>query len=365
MWRIPVACPIVGKEEIENVNKALASGRVSRGEMVDEFETKFSERCEVKYGIAVNSGTSALMVILRAMDIGSDSEVITTPLTCTATLNAIALVGARPVLVDVDNDSLNITPALVKAAITSKTKAILAVHMFGTPCEMDQLKDVSSGVPIIEDACISLGSSINDVQCGGLGEAAAFSFYANKHISTGEGGMIVTNNASLHMKMRSICNLGKAPEGRHVHDYIGYNCKMTELQGALGLAQLEKLDWMISRRREILQKLQLKLLGKSGLFVGPKDKSCVFISPFAAFVILQNASDKEAMTRHLDSNMIESRPLMSFIPDEKAFHEYSFNADKYPNAKSIHERGIYVSLSPSLTDEDVTFLANTLKNFGS
>lgn len=365
-WKVPVANPVIGASEQEAVVRAVASGRLSRGEMVQEFERRFAAYVGTTYGVAVNSGTSALMVALTGLGVGAGDEVITTCLTCSATVNAICLVGAAAVLVDVDDETLNLRPDLVERAVSSRTKAIVPVHLFGHPADMDPILEVGQqhGLPVLEDAALALGARYKGSMCGALGLAGCFSFYGNKHITTGEGGMVVTDSADLHWRLMSFATLGKATSGKHDHDTIGYNFGMTEMQAGVGSAQLDRANVMLSRRIEIAECLTRSLAGLDKLVTTHATQASWAESSYWAFwVLLRSPPVRLALEEHLHQAGIETRPLLSFIPNQRAFAGRGFRPEDFPTAREVHARGMYITCSPSLDDETVRYVGDVLGSF--
>jgi len=238
---IPIAHPIVGKEEEEAALDVLRSGNFVQGRRVAAFEQRFAELCQVREAVAVSSGTAALHLALVAHEVGYGDEVITTPFSFAATANVILLVGATPVFVDIDPLTFNIDPQQVEAAITPRTKAILPVHLYGNPCDMQRLQAIaeSHNLVIIEDACQAHAASINGRPVGSFG-TGCFSFYATKNMTTGEGGIVTTNDEFIAERVRLLRSHGQ--EERYVHVALGFNQRMTEFEAALGLVQLEKLE---------------------------------------------------------------------------------------------------------------------------
>jgi dTDP-4-amino-4,6-dideoxygalactose transaminase len=244
---ISIAHPSLGSEEEAAVLNVLASGQLAQGKHVDTFERRFAEMCGVGEAVAVSSGTAALHLALLAHHIGPGDEVITTAFSFTATANTILLVGATPVFVDIEPDTYTIDPVLVEAAITSRTRAILPVHLYGHPCDMGQLEHLAAAhtLVIIEDACQAHAAKIGERTVGGFG-TGCFSFYATKNMTTGEGGMLTTNDPLLAQEVRLLRNHGQ--QARYSHTTIGYNMRMTEIQAALGLVQLRKLEQFTEQR---------------------------------------------------------------------------------------------------------------------
>src|SRR6266849_6372659 len=244
---IPIAHPPMGLEEGTAILRVLASGQLAQGEQVAAFERHFAEVCQVQHAVAVSSGTAALYLALLAHGIGPGDEVITTAFSFIATANAILMTGATPVFVDIEPDTYNIDPDLVETAITPHTKAILPVHLYGNPCDMRRLESLAAvhNITIIEDACQAHAAMIDGKPVGGFG-TGCFSFYATKNITTGEGGMVTTNDPAIAERVRLLRNHGQHERYHHVR--LGYNLRMTEMQGALGLVQVEKLERFTEQR---------------------------------------------------------------------------------------------------------------------
>lgn len=244
---ISIAHPLLGSEEEVAVLSVLASGQLAQGKQVELFERYFADMCGVREAVAVSSGTAALHLALLAHNIGPGDEVITTAFSFAATANVILLVGATPVFVDIERDTYNIDPALVEAAITPHTRAILPVHLYGNPCDMRQLEQLATthNLVIIEDACQAHAATIDGRAVGSFG-TGCFSFYATKNMTTGEGGMLTTNDPLIAQKVRLLRNHGQ--QARYVHTTIGYNMRMTEIQATIGLVQLSKLEQFTEQR---------------------------------------------------------------------------------------------------------------------
>lgn len=249
MNRIPISKPSITDAEKNAVMEVLESGNLAQGPKTALFEERFAALCGVGHAIAVANGTCALQVALLANDIGPGDEVITTPFTFMATVNAILFAGATPVFVDVDAETFNIDPEQIEKAISPRTKAILPVHLYGQMCEMDRIQEIAAvhGLRIIEDACQSVNATYDGRKAGSFG-TGTFSFYATKNLMTGEGGMITTNDNEVSEKCRMIRSHGM--KQRYYHERIGYNFRMTDIQSAIGLVQLDRLDDMTARRSE-------------------------------------------------------------------------------------------------------------------
>ena len=245
---IPISRPYIGEAEKRAVMEVLESGMLVQGLRTAELEKRFAAICDVKYAIATSSGTAALHVALLAHGIGVGDEVITTPFTFIASVNSIIYTGARPVFVDIEKDTFNINPALIEAAVTPRTKAILPVHLYGYPCDMDAIMDIARrhNLVVIEDAAQAIGATYKGKLAGSFG-TGCFSLYATKNVMSGEGGMITTNDGALAQRCRMIRNHGM--QRRYYHDVLGFNSRMTDLHAAIGLAQIDRLGEFTARRR--------------------------------------------------------------------------------------------------------------------
>jgi perosamine synthetase len=245
---IPISKPFIGEAEKQAVMAVLDSGMLAQGPRTAAFEEKFAALCGVKQAVAASSGTTALHIALLAHDIGPGDEVITSPFTFIASVNSIIYTGAKPVFVDIDPETFNINPDLLAAAITPRTKAIMPVHLYGYPCDMDAIMAIADqhGLAIIEDAAQSIGATYKGKMTGSFG-TGCFSLYATKNVMSGEGGMITTNDDDIAQRCRIIRNHGM--QRRYYHDMLGYNFRMTDLHAAIGLAQLDRLDEFTSKRR--------------------------------------------------------------------------------------------------------------------
>ena len=246
--KIPIAKPIIGEEEIENVVEVLRSGMIAQGPRVEEFEQKFAEWVGAEYGIAVNSGTAALHVALLSCDIGPGDEVITTPFTFIASGNSIVYTGAKPVFADIDLKTYTLNPDAIEDLITENTKAIVPVQLYGQSAEMDRINEIAEkyGLIVIEDAAQAHGATYDGQKVGSIGDMSCFSFYPTKNMTTSEGGIITTDDEDLADSARMFRAHGATV--RYHHDAIGYNFRMTDISAAIGLAQLKKIDEFNDKR---------------------------------------------------------------------------------------------------------------------
>jgi perosamine synthetase len=266
--RIPLSAPDVGEAEIAAVASVLRTPLLSRGPQLEEFERAFAAKVGVAQAVGVSSGTAGLHLCIRASEIGPGDEVITSPFSFVASANAILYERATPVFVDVDPLSLNIDPVRIEAALTPRTRAILVVHVFGRPAAMPAILDIAArrGLLVIEDACEALGAQLGGRDVGTFGECGVFAFYPNKQITTGEGGMIVTDDGGLARLYRSLRNHGRDDAGT-VHARLGYNYRLSELASALGNEQLKRLDAIRTRRDALARRYDARLSGCAELVI--------------------------------------------------------------------------------------------------
>jgi perosamine synthetase len=251
---IPISKPYIGEAEKQAVMEVLESGMLVQGPRTAKLEEKFSAVCNVKHAVATSSGTTALHIALLAHDIGPGDEVITTPFTFIASVNSILYTGAKPVFVDIDEETFNIDPDLIEAAISPKTKAIMPVHLYGYPCDMDAILDIAGRhhLVVIEDCAQSIGAEFKGQRTGSFG-TGCFSLYATKNVMSGEGGMITTEDDELAQRCRMIRSHGM--QRRYYHDIMGYNFRMTDLHAAIGLAQIDRLEEFTNQRQENARRL--------------------------------------------------------------------------------------------------------------
>jgi perosamine synthetase len=252
---IPISKPAIGARERQLVLDALDSGWVSSiGKYIDEFETAFARYCNTKYALAVSNGTTGLHLALETLGLKAGDEVIVPDLTFVATANAVAYTGATPVIADIESDTLCLDPSSVKSLISARTRAIVPVHLYGHPADMGALDEIATahGITIIEDAAEAHGAEYRGRRVGGLSSCAVFSFYGNKIITTGEGGMLTTSDERFYQRAKRLRDHAMSPEKRYFHEERGFNYRMTNLQAALGVAQLERIDEFLQRRAEIM-----------------------------------------------------------------------------------------------------------------
>ena len=362
---IPVNQPSIGESELECVVSAVRSGWISSaGPYLDEFESRWAEYCGVRHGVAVSSGTAALDVALNCLDLAPGDEVILPTFTIISCVLAIIRNGARPVLVDCDPDTWCLDVDEVASKVTPRTKAIMAVHMYGHPAEMDALKQTARqhDLVLIEDAAEAHGAEYKGKRCGGLGDLAVFSFYANKIVTTGEGGMVVTNDQKWASKARAYRNLCFQPGRRFVHERLGQNYRMTNLQAALGVGQLDRLAAIVKRKRAIAASYTALLRGCQGLQL-PMEKPWVKSTFWMYGVVLDDALsfDAAALASRLAGKGVETRPFFLGMHEQPVFQETGlFPRERFPVSERLARRGLYLPSGTALTDEEVQIVSEAV-----
>ena len=305
---IPLSRPYVGEREEELVLEVLRSGRLSLGPAIDRFEELFAERVGAPYAAAVSSGTAGLHLLCHIAGVGPGDEVITSPVSFVATANCFIVEGATPVFADVDERTLNLDPSAVEAAITDRTRAIVAVDMFGYPCELDELRALADRheLRLIADSCEALGAEYKGATVGSHGVSAAFAFYANKQITTGEGGMVTTHSEEEWQLLKSLRNQGRSYESRWFHHpRLGFNYRFTDIQAALGIAQLEKLERILDLRAAAAARYGELLADVEGVEPPAPDDADHRRSWFVYVVRLPAGVDREAVSARLAESGVE------------------------------------------------------------
>jgi perosamine synthetase len=356
---IPVNKPLLDGNEKKYLNECIDTGWISsEGPFVDRFEKGFAARVGCKYGVAVANGSVALDAAVSACGLGPGDEVILPAFTIVSCAAAIVRAGATPVLVDSDPATWNMLPSQVEARITPRTRAIMVVHIYGLPVDMAPIQAVARkrGIRIIEDAAEMHGQTYRQRPCGSLGDIATFSFYPNKHVTTGEGGMIVTDDFDLAEKCRSLRNLCFNPKRRFVHDELGWNFRMSNLQAAVGLAQLERLDEFVARKRA-MGALYDRLLGDvAGLQRPVKSTDAADNIYWVYGVVLEEAVafDAEDAMRRLSANGIGTRAFFWPMHEQPVFRRMGlFAEERYPTAERMARRGFYLPSGLGLSNAEI------------
>ena len=351
----PVAEPSLTSKELEYLTDAFLSTWISsKGKYIDRFEEEFSTFSDCEYGVATSNGTVAMHLALVALGVGKGDEVIVPDLTFAATINAVLYTGATPVIVDVDEERWTISPTNIKEAITDKTKAIIPVHIYGQPCEMDIIMDIAkeNSLYVIEDCAEAHGATFNGKKVGSFGDISTFSFFGNKIITTGEGGMCVTNSKELDEKMRVLRDHGMSTSKRYWHDEVGFNYRMTNLQAAIGCAQLERIDEIIESHSQIELNYKEHLSDVEIVNWQKEFENSKKVVWLVALTI-SNGKRDEVITK-LKENNIDVRPFFYCLSEMPIYREYS---KENPVAKKISEMGINL---PTLKNVDFNGVAKLI-----
>ncbi len=356
---IPLSAPDITEAEIEAVVKVLRGSRLSLGPVLVEFERTIAEYVHAEHAVAVNSGTSGLHLAMLALGIGVGDEVIVPSFTFIAAANAIRYVGATPVFVDIDAVTLNLSPARVEAAITSRTRAIVIVHTFGIPADMTALLQIARrhNLRVVEDACEALGAEFDGRKAGALGDVGVFAFYPNKQVTTGEGGMLVTNDAELAATARSLRNQGRRDtDDWFEHSEVGYNYRISEINCALGLQQMRRIGGMLARRAEVAAKYQARLGGDPRLMLLPLTLPSAKISWFVYVVRLSaefEQADRDCVRRDLAAAAIASGRYFAPIHLQPAYADFRAARRDLPVTESESARCIALPFYNRLTDAQI------------
>lgn len=364
---IPVNEPLLNGNEEKYLIECIRTGWISsEGPFVKQFEEQFAARMGRKHGVAVSNGSVALDAAVAALGIGAGDEIIMPAFTIISCAAAVVRAGAVPVVVDCDPVTWNVDVTQIEARITRNTKAIMVVHIFGLPVDMDPVMAIvrKYSLKVIEDAAEMHGQAYKGKPCGSFGDISTFSFYPNKHVTTGEGGMIVTDDHALADKCRSLRNLCFKPEQRFIHSELGWNFRMTNLQAALGVAQLERLDEFVQRKRRMGERYTELLAGTPGIQL-PKAHTEYADNIYWVFglVLEENVpfNAKEAMAR-LGKLGIGTRPFFWPMHEQPVFHKMGLlTGEKHPVSERIARRGFYIPSGMALTNEQVERSAAAVK----
>lgn len=358
---IPISQPSIGKKEIEYVTDAVTSGWVSSlGKYIHMFEEKFAAYCGTKYAVATSNGTTALHLALVALGVTAEDEVIIPDLTFVATGSAVRYIGAKVVTVDIDEDTLCISPEAIKKAITSKTKAIIPVHLYGHPANMEEINKIAkeNNLFVVEDAAEAHGAEVDGKKVGSLSDAGVFSFYGNKIITSGEGGMITTDDEELYKKMRYLRDHAMSKEKRYWHAEVGFNYRMTNIQAALGFAQFERIEELLAKKKEIFEWYQDGLKDIKGIRLNhqaPWAKNvywmvCLELDGFSE-------SQRDDFIQKLKSKNIDSRPYFYPVSDMPMYE----NADT-PTTHKVYQRGLNLPSYFDIRKEQVEYIYNQIRD---
>jgi len=376
--QIQISHPALGDEEWQALREPLFSGWVTQGPRVREFEMLFAERHQVKHALAVSNCTTALHLALLAAGIGPGDEVLVPAFTWVATANAVLYCNAKPVFVDIDPLTFNIDPSKIRDKITSNTKAIIPVHLFGLCADMDAVRKASVGLKIIEDAACAAGASYKGVPAGGLGDAGCFSFHPRKSVTTGEGGMITTNDDELAHKIDVMRNHGASvsEEQRHkgpkpyvlpAFEVLGFNYRMTDLQGAIGAVQIRKLDSYIDTRQKWAEYYNAAFSGIPWIRTPRVGKD--YRHGWQSYVVHIDES-RSPLKRNDIMEFLQSRGI-STRPGTHAVHMLDFYKDKYgirsadfPEAETANNASMAIPLHNKMTREDFDYVIDSIQSIG-
>lgn len=358
---ISVSEPVLEGNEQKYLMDALSSTWISStGKYITDLENQFAKYCGTNYGVAVSNGTVALHLALSALDIGYGDEVIVPDFTFAATINAVLYTGATPIIVDIEKDSWCISPEEIEKAITNRTKAIIPVHIYGQPCDMERINSIAEKykLKIIEDCAEAHGAEFNGKKVGSFGHIGCFSFYGNKIITTGEGGICLTNHKELADKMKILRDHGMRKNRRFYHEIVGFNYRMTNLQAAIGVAQVERIEDMLSWRSSLEQKYRQELESISGIRFQRNDLPFRKKVTWLVSILLDNM-DRDICIHQLKENGIETRPFFYPLSDMEIYKKYVFS-DK--NSHEIAAKGINLPTIKKMGIEEITRIALVLGN---
>lgn len=361
---IPLAKPVIGAREHELVGEVLRSGQLSLGPMVERFEHGWCERIGCRNAVATSSGTAGLHLSLLALGIGPGDEVVTSSFSFVASANAILFTGATPVFADVDIDTFNMDPARVEEAITERTRALLIVDIFGYPAEVPALLDIARrhGLAVVEDACQSIDGAYDGTKLGTHGHPAVYGFYANKQLTTAEGGVVLTDDDDLAELLRSTRNQGRTDDGGWlVHSRLGYNYRLSDVHCAIGVAQLERLDAMMEGRARVASWYQSRVRGIEGvapMFEGRQTRSWFVYAPRLA-----EGVDRDRVIERLGERGIAAKPYLPCIHLQPFYREdHGHRRGTFPNTEMISASTIALPFFPEMTEDQVDRVCRELSS---
>jgi perosamine synthetase len=363
--QVTLSYPWLDEREEELVLEVLRSGRLSLGSTIDRFEEAFANAVGAPQGVAVSSGTTGLHLLCVAAGIGTGDEVVTSPYSFVASANCAIYEGATPVFADIDRRTLNLHPEAVEAAITERTRAVVAVDIYGYPCELDELRAICErhGLALIEDACEALGARYRGGLIGSQGPSAVFALYPNKQITTGEGGMITTHSEDEAHLLRSLRNQGRADAGGWLdHARLGFNYRLDDIRSAIGLGQLEKLPEILERRGAVAARYTQLLAGVPGLELPCPDDAEHMRSWFVYVVALPEDVDREQVIESLDARGIQTARYLPCIHLQSYMRErFGFAEGLCPVAESMSARTLALPFHTGLEEDDQEYVVSALR----
>lgn len=363
--KVNLSGPDIGSEEIVLVSKVLNSGILSIGPVVDEFEDKFKDYFGVKHAIAVNSGTSGLHLLVKALGIGEGDEVITSPFSFVASVNCFLFERAVPVFVDIDEKTLNMDIARIEEKITEKTRAIVAVDIFGQPMNMERVMAIAEkyNLKVIEDSCEAIGSEYKGIKAGTMADGAVFAFYPNKQLTTGEGGMIITDDDKTAELCRSMRSQGRAVTGLWLyHERPGYNYRMSEVNAAIGLAQMKKIDEIIRKRQGVAELYKQKLAGIEGIILPYIDQNVSKMSWFVYVIRLADYINRAQVMSYLIERGVACKPYFTPIHLQPYMRkQFGFQEGGFPLTESVSRFTLALPFWNRITEEEIDYTVSVLQ----
>ncbi len=360
---IPLARPVIGDRERELVDGVLRSRQLSLGPTVTEFERMWADRIGTRHAVACSSGTAGLHCCLHALGIGPGDEVITSSFSFVASANVIVYTGATPVFAEVDPLTFNMDPAAVEAAITPRTRAILIVDIFGYPADVPALMAIAErhGLAIVEDACQSIDGDFNGKKLGTYGHPAVYGFYANKQLTTAEGGVVLTDDDALYLLLKSLTNQGRSDDGAWlVHSRLGFNYRLSDVHAAIGIAQIERLDWMQDARARIAGRYQARMASVDGvtpMYEGPQRRSWFVYAPR-----LDPDLDRDAIIGRLEAEGVSAKPYLPCIHLQPYYRtDHGHAPGELPVTEEISASTIALPFFCEMTDEQVDRVCDTME----
>lgn len=361
---IPVNEPHLGGRELEYVSDCLATGWISsEGQYIERFEQGWADYCGARYGVAVANGTVALQLAFACLDLHPGDEVILPAFTIISCAQAILYAGGTPVLVDADPRTWCLDPAHLAARVTPRTRAILPVHIYGHPADMDAVSQVARThhLTVVEDAAEAHGAEYRGRRCGGLGDLACFSFYANKIITTGEGGMVLTSDAAHADRLRSLRNLALRRDRRFYHTELGFNFRMTNLQAALGVAQLERLEFALAHKRWLGAAYTERLQRVPALQLPVQEPWATNVYWMFGLVLDDTLGPADAFARRLAARGVMTRPFFLGMHEQPALQQRGlFVGERYPVTERLARQGLYLPSGLTLTEAQLDLVCEAV-----
>lgn len=355
--------PFLGMTEYEAIKECFENNWITEGPKSKEFSEKLCKKMGCKYGVFAPNGTLALYLGLRALGIGPGDEVIIPDFTFIASANSVEMTGAKPIFADIDRDTLHVNIEECEKLITEHTKAIMPVHIYGAAANMDKIMAFAKkyNLKVIEDAAQAIGVYWNKKHCGTFGEVGCFSFFADKTITTGEGGFVCTNDKKIYNELIYLRNQGRLNRGSFIHSRIGYNFRITDLQAAIGLVQLDKLKLIEENKLKIFDLYKKNLQGVDGLRIIVPEEGSNFI-PFRIAILFEKKSDK--ISEYLISKDIESRTFFYPIHKQPCYKNcdcVNDNCNNFPNSKYVYDHGLCFPAYAELGEKEIIYICNHIK----